>query len=90
MKITKDEDWLYAQIWEWIRELKVKYRDDSIVKIKANMIGFTDRFINENPELMAVLLESLVHSGRILSNLGNENIHPTQAYVLPANYDNVR
>jgi hypothetical protein len=81
------ENQLYAEIWDWIHELKAKYKHDDIVKIKANMIGLMNYFIDKHPpELVSISLKALIKRGVILSNIDEEGVYPTDAYFLPVNY----
>jgi hypothetical protein len=81
------ENNLYGEIWDWIHELKAKYKHDDIVKIKANMIGLMNYFIDKHPpELVAIGLKALIERGSIISNIDEEGVSPTDAYFLPENY----
>ena len=81
------ENKLYAEIWDWIDSLKQKYKHDDIVRIKANMIGLVDYFVNKYPpEMVALGVKGLLKRGSIVSNIDDEGVYPTDAYFLPANY----
>ena len=81
------EDYLYKKIWDWIHYLKDKYKHDGTVKIKANLISFTDFFIEEDTYIISLYLKKLVASGQVKTNLFDENVYPTDAYILPTNFE---
>lgn len=81
-----NEEKLYQEIWQWIRELKIKYKHDEIVEIKATYWGFAGRFQEYEPKEISTYLKKLVDSKRIKTNFFDEGVFPFDAYILPSNF----
>lgn len=81
------EDQLYEEIWEWIKEIQSSYKSPEVVKIMATLWALSERLINQDPNQISLLLKKLVASGRVETNLFEENVFPFDAYILPTNFN---
>lgn len=81
-----NEEKLYQEIWQWVRELKIKYKHDEIVKIKATYWSFAGRFQDYDSNEISACLKKLVDSERIKTNFFDEEVFPFDAYILPSNF----